>query len=135
MKRNIAFLLVVLLWIICIFVQDGLCMDKLSIRNIGLQQKVFTPDQGQKAVISFEITKSADVCVTIYDLLGRSVWLHKAFMPAGKASVEWSGLDKNNKPSCGDVFLYVITASADQVTALASGQTNNANGNILIVWT
>jgi hypothetical protein len=101
--------------IICIFTQDGLCVDKLSIKNVGVEQKVFSPDHGQKAVILFEITKPADVCVTIYDLLGRPVWSHRAFIPAGKNKVEWPGVDNNKKPACGDVFLYVITASADHV--------------------
>jgi flagellar hook assembly protein FlgD len=82
-----------------------------EITKVKLESKIIDFTKSEKALLSFEITKDADVSVTFYNELGQEVQQLK--IPAAKAgphSIEWDGKDAQGKPVAGKVVLYVIEA-------------------------
>ncbi len=62
--------------------------------------------------IQYEIPKTSDVKIIIYDILGRNVWSFKdSEIPAGYYTLEWNGLNRNGKQSSSGVYLISFSAS------------------------
>ena len=56
--------------------------------------------------ILYELPKTADVTIQIYDLLGRNIWSYKeSVKPAGYYSLEWNGMNQNGKQVASGVYL------------------------------
>ncbi len=56
--------------------------------------------------IQFELPKTADITITIYDILGRNIWSYEETdKPAGYYSLLWTGLNSNGKQAASGVYL------------------------------
>lgn len=98
----------------CIVAVIGSERLRLTISKVALNRKTFNPSNKQSVKVSFEISKKADVNVTIYDLRGRIVRRFKLpNIEAGKNSIEWDGRESKGRLAGGNVFLYVIDAASD----------------------
>jgi hypothetical protein len=81
----------------------------VEITKVGLDKKSFNPSKKEKVVLSFEISRQADVQVFIYDRLGEQVQsFDMPDLESGRHSITWDGRGTNGKLAIGDVFLYVI---------------------------
>ena len=62
-----------------------------------------------ETTISFEIPKTDNVSLQIYNLKGQLIrTLVNDYLPAGKQSIVWNGTDNNNQPVASGVYLYKI---------------------------
>jgi hypothetical protein len=62
-----------------------------------------------ETTISFEIPKTDNVSLQIYNLKGQLIrTLVNDYLPAGKQSIVWNGTDNNNQPVSSGVYLYKI---------------------------
>lgn len=87
---------------------------QLRITRVKLDEKSFNPLKDEAVTLSFEISRQADVDVTIYDRLGRKVrGLALRDVEAGRQNVRWDGRKTNGKLAPGDVFLYVVEARGE----------------------
>ena len=87
----------------------------LAIRKVRLNQKVFSPSKGQSITLNFEVSKSADIRMLIYDRQGFEVYhVDKPKAKSGKHSITWNGRKTDAKLAPGRVFLYVIQASTNR---------------------
>jgi len=60
--------------------------------------------------IKYELPKSSDMVITIYDILGRNVWSHKeSSKPAGYYSLLWNGLNQNGTQGASGVYLISLS--------------------------
>ena len=56
--------------------------------------------------IQYEIPKTSDVSIDIYDILGRTVWsMEESAKPAGYYAIEWNGLTSKGKQASSGVYL------------------------------
>jgi len=56
--------------------------------------------------IQYELPKTADVNITIYDILGRNVWsFEESTKAAGHYSFQWKGLNDNGKQVASGIYL------------------------------
>ncbi|MBC8375219.1 MAG: T9SS type A sorting domain-containing protein [FCB group bacterium] len=56
--------------------------------------------------IPFELPKTTDITIGIYDVRGRSMWtLEESAKPAGNYSLEWNGVNQNGKELPSGVYL------------------------------
>jgi len=71
-------------------------------------------------VISYELAKSSDVELTIYNQLGQPVkTLVNARQPAGAHQIRWGGRDKEGIPVVSGTYFYSLKAGAfDQTRKL-----------------
>jgi hypothetical protein len=60
--------------------------------------------------IPYELPKTADVAITIYDLLGLTVWsFEEMTKPAGYYSLQWDGINQNGKQVVSGVYLISLS--------------------------
>ncbi|MEA3287032.1 MAG: T9SS type A sorting domain-containing protein [Candidatus Marinimicrobia bacterium] len=56
--------------------------------------------------IQYELPKTTDISITVYDYLGRSVWTYEeSAKPAGYYSKIWNGLNDNGKLAASGIYL------------------------------
>lgn len=68
-----------------------------------------------ETVISFNLERSANVTLSIYDILGRNVrTLQQGVLPQGQHQFRWNGADDGNTPVASGIYFYRLTA--DQVS-------------------
>ena len=71
---------------------------QLRITRVKLDKKSYNPSKDEAVTLSFEISRQADVDVTIYDRLGRKVrGLALRDVEAGRQNVRWDGRKTNGK--------------------------------------
>ena len=62
-------------------------------------------------MISYQLSASRNIKLTIYNLLGQEVrMLINSFQSAGKHSVTWNARDNANNPVCSGIYLYKMEA-------------------------
>ncbi|MCW8848833.1 MAG: lamin tail domain-containing protein, partial [Melioribacteraceae bacterium] len=63
--------------------------------------------------IEYEMEKSSDINLTVFDLLGRSVWsLEQKNMSKGKHSLYWNGVDNNGRELVTGIYFLNIDGNA-----------------------
>lgn len=101
----------------------------LDITRVSVDKKLFNPTEDKEVNISFEITADADINLTIYDVLGRSI---RSFaLPgskAGRHSIIWDGRTNDNGLAAGELFLYVIKATVKDGRSIVYNRAKETGG-------
>jgi len=120
MKKNSVFIIIAICLLSVLVMPEILIggtdntVRPFEITRVGLDKKVFNPSQDEMVNLGFEITKQADIQVSIYDLLGQEVRrFNIPDLEKGRHSITWDGRGTDDKQACGDVFLYVIEAKTE----------------------
>ncbi len=79
----------------------------------GLEQNYPNPFN-PKTTIIYTVPTTADVMLTVYNLLGQQVaTLVDETKPAGRYSIDWSGRNKNGSPVASGVYIYRLRSRLD----------------------
>lgn len=88
---------------------------QLKIRNVSLSPKTFYPEKGEKAKITFNLSKKAKVTTYILDSEGGLVReLTESNCREGYNTITWDGRDYQEKIVIYGTFTYVIIAKSDK---------------------
>lgn len=88
---------------------------RVLISNLTCQPRLFSPDRGESTNISFQLSRTTDVTVKIYNEAGR---LRRALqnlepMPAGTNTLRWDGRDDDGVPVVSN--FYIVTVEGEGV--------------------
>ncbi len=88
-----------------------------EIPTIFTLKQVYPNPFNPSTTIQYALPKASDVLITVYDLLGRTVWSYEeSAKPAGYYSLLWSGLNDNgNQVASG---IYLISFSTPEFRAV-----------------
>jgi hypothetical protein len=96
--------------------------------SVSLQVQVFAPQRYEleqnypnpfnpTTTINFSLPAPGDVCLTIYDLLGREVkTLADEQLPAGEHRVSWDARDDNGAPLPSGVYIYRLMSNGQTLS-------------------
>lgn len=86
-------------------------MSQIPIRYINNYPNPFNPN----TTISFEISESGQTLIEVFNMKGQSIiTLLDQHMENGKHTVEWSGIDRNNKQVSSGIYFYKISVNGNQ---------------------
>ncbi|GJM44037.1 MAG: hypothetical protein DHS20C21_08790 [Gemmatimonadota bacterium] len=81
----------------------------LGVADRGLSVRVFPNPARPNSQIQYELARSGNVSVRIFDVRGREVRaLWNGVQSAGQRSVAWDGTDQQGKPLAAGVYLYTL---------------------------
>ena len=83
--------------------------DPLHPRSFALSQNAPNPFNAE-TVISFELPRSMDLTLTIFNALGQTVKQWQGSWTAGHHSLTWSGQDEDGAPVASGVYFYRLQA-------------------------
>lgn len=89
----------------------GINYNELNINNSGLETSNYPNPFNPTTTISFNLAIDSDVSVEVYNVKGQKVkTLINEEMFKGKHSVNWDGINENNKSVSSGVYLYKVKA-------------------------
>ena len=62
-------------------------------------------------VIDFDLIKTSDVRLSIYNVLGQEVWSYNEELQAGPQSIRWDGTQQNGESAASGIYFYRIQAN------------------------
>lgn len=78
---------------------------------------IFPNPFGSGTTIHFELARSVDVRLTVFDVAGRQVrTLSNGRVPAGRHSVGWDGRDTGGQAVAGSVYFVRLTGNGVEQT-------------------
>jgi hypothetical protein len=93
--------------------QPAVAVEPLTIRRVGVEPKTIHVDTGQAAMISYELSRAAEVRIDVVDDEGRVIRpLDAVWQAKGMHTARWDGQTAQGEPAPSGVYRYVIQAQA-----------------------
>jgi len=101
---------------------------KLAIKDIKITPPVFYAPENNRQTIEYSITHNAKVTIKLFDLRDRlvTILLDSIDVKAGRNSIQWDGIDDNNRIVKNGRYILVIIAESEKG--------NDARSKLLVVF-
>ena len=86
----------------------------LELRDITCQPRIFSPDHQKSMAISFLVSQSIPVTISIYDTSERRkrLLIDRNVVESGRNTFWWDGRDQFNERLVSDIYLVVFQAGS-----------------------
>ena len=88
--------------------------SKLQLRDVTCQPRIFSPDRHKSMAISFLVSQSVPVTISIYDTSERRrrLLIDQNIVTAGRHTFWWDGFDQFDERLVSDIYLVVFLAGS-----------------------